>query len=119
MQRLCNTLTAFAWEGTMATHPSAAASEPTQYTYEQLAVAAGNFSNRYLLGEGGYGQVYQGKLNNKVCAIKKLRHAPYLLNKGRLEREIKVISGTSHPNLVKLMGYCLEIEQHNALVVLV
>ncbi|XP_058004953.1 uncharacterized protein LOC110650881 isoform X3 [Hevea brasiliensis] len=86
---------------------------PKQYTYEQLAEATHKFSNKYLLGEGGFGQVYEGSLDGKTFAIKKLRYLP-----DQLEHEIRVVSGISHRNLVKLVGYCIEAQERNALLVL-
>ncbi|XP_057997813.1 cold-responsive protein kinase 1-like isoform X1 [Hevea brasiliensis] len=100
----------------MATLQSSGTFGPRRYTFEELAEAAHNFSNRYLLGEGGFGQVYQGFLDGQTFAIKKLSYLPDQQKKKKLEHEISVISSISHRNLVKLVGYCFE--EQNALLVL-
>ncbi|XP_058005551.1 proline-rich receptor-like protein kinase PERK2 [Hevea brasiliensis] len=77
---------------------------PIIFTYRELADATNYFSNHNLLGDGGLGLVYKGKLSNgEVVAIKKLREW-----KSDFEAEIQIIHRTSHRNLVKLIGYCFE-----------
>ncbi|KAJ9190180.1 hypothetical protein P3X46_001408 [Hevea brasiliensis] len=88
---------------------------PTQYSYEQLSKATGYFSNKYLLGEGGFSQVYKGALHGEILAIKKLRYFEEQTRE-ELVHEIAVINSVRHCNLVKLLGYC--IEGANALLVL-
>ncbi|XP_021679343.2 proline-rich receptor-like protein kinase PERK15 [Hevea brasiliensis] len=90
---------------------------PTQYSYEELANATGHFSNRYFLGEGGYGQVFWGSLDGKTRAIKKLRCLPDdEKTKQKMMLEIKIANRVRHPNVAHLVGYC--IEANNALLVL-
>ncbi|KAM5571201.1 hypothetical protein ABKV19_011690 [Rosa sericea] len=59
------------------------------------------------LGQGGYGDVYKGKLlNNCHVAVKVLKES-----KGNGEdfvNEVASISRTSHVNVVTLLGYCFE-----------
>ncbi|XP_057996534.1 proline-rich receptor-like protein kinase PERK15 [Hevea brasiliensis] len=79
---------------------------PRQYSYGQLAKATHYFSNNYLLGEGGFGQVYKAFLDGKIRAVKKLQILPS--SKENLCNEIKVAGKVSHKNLVKLGGYCID-----------
>ncbi|KAG8643433.1 hypothetical protein MANES_11G039188v8 [Manihot esculenta] len=89
---------------------------PKQYSFEELAAATGRFSRKNLLGEGGYGEVFKGFLDEHR-AIKKLRIiSSDEQRKKELEHEIKVINSVSHRNLVKLVGYC--IEENDVLLVL-
>ncbi|XP_008663598.1 probable LRR receptor-like serine/threonine-protein kinase At1g56140 isoform X4 [Zea mays] len=78
------------------------------YTYGELRTATENFSSANLLGEGGYGSVYKGKLvDGSVVAIKQLSETS---RQGKKEfvAEIETISRVQHRNLVKLFGFCLE-----------
>ncbi|KAI4376048.1 hypothetical protein MLD38_013846 [Melastoma candidum] len=78
------------------------------YALKELEVATGGFSEENIIGEGGYGIVYRGVLEDgSVVAVKNL-----LNNKGQAEKEFKVeveaIGKVRHKNLVGLLGYCAE-----------
>ncbi|RLM66115.1 putative leucine-rich repeat receptor-like protein kinase family protein [Panicum miliaceum] len=78
------------------------------YSYGELRSAADNFSSSNLLGEGGYGSVYKGKLpNGSVVAVKQLSETSRQ-GKKQFIAEIETISQVQHRNLVKLYGCCLE-----------
>ncbi|XP_030960794.1 PR5-like receptor kinase [Quercus lobata] len=66
------------------------------------------------LGQGGYGGVYKGKLQDGCfVAVKVLKES-----KGNVEEflnEVAIISRTSHVNIVTLMGFCFE-ESNRALI---
>ncbi|PIA55556.1 hypothetical protein AQUCO_00700095v1 [Aquilegia coerulea] len=78
------------------------------YTYKEIERATYSFSEKYKLGTGAYGTVYAGKLHNdEWVAIKKIRYR----DRDGIEsimNEIKLISSVNHPNLVHLLGFCLE-----------
>lgn len=78
------------------------------FTLRDLELATNRFSKENVLGEGGYGVVYRGKLiNGTPVAVKKL-----LNNLGQAEKEFRVeveaIGHVRHKNLVRLLGYCIE-----------
>ncbi|XP_003581672.1 probable LRR receptor-like serine/threonine-protein kinase At1g56130 [Brachypodium distachyon] len=81
---------------------------PNVFSYSELRAATENFNSSNLLGEGGYGSVYKGKLNDgRVVAVKQLSESS---NQGKIQfaTEIETISRVQHRNLVKLYGCCLE-----------
>uniref|UniRef100_A0A8R7RD86 non-specific serine/threonine protein kinase n=2 Tax=Triticum urartu TaxID=4572 RepID=A0A8R7RD86_TRIUA len=81
---------------------------PNVFSYSELRSATENFDSSNLLGEGGYGSVYKGKLSDgRVVAVKQLSESS---NQGKLQfaTEIETISRVQHRNLVKLYGCCLE-----------
>ncbi|EEF40595.1 probable serine/threonine-protein kinase PIX13 [Ricinus communis] len=86
------------------------------FTYAQLKAATRNFRSDMIVGRGGYGKVYKGGLKEKVPSegIKKLVIAVKTLDtrsrQGFKEwlAEVNILGSLSHPNLVKLLGYCLE-----------
>ncbi|XP_062514405.1 probable serine/threonine-protein kinase drkC isoform X2 [Corticium candelabrum] len=66
---------------------------------------------RAVIGEGGYGIVYRAKWNNYTVAVKKLRVPNECLldnEKEEFKREAFMMSKLHHPNIVLLMGVCLE-----------
>ncbi|XP_023915087.1 probable serine/threonine-protein kinase At1g01540 [Quercus suber] len=78
------------------------------YTLRELEAATNGFADDNVIGEGGYGIVYHGVLqDNSQIAVKNL-----LNNRGQAEKEFKVeveaIGRVRHKNLVRLLGYCAE-----------
>ncbi|XP_020205958.1 probable receptor-like protein kinase At2g42960 isoform X1 [Cajanus cajan] len=78
------------------------------FTLRDLEMATNRFSTENIIGEGGYGIVYKGRLVNETeVAVKKL-----LNNLGQAEKEFRVeveaIGHVRHKHLVRLLGYCVE-----------
>lgn len=101
-------------EGVMSASPLVGLPEVSQvgwghwFTLRDLELATNRFSKDNVIGEGGYGVVYRGRLANGTdVAVKKI-----LNNMGQAEKEFKVeveaIGNVRHKNLVRLLGYCIE-----------
>lgn len=77
------------------------------FTYKELAAATKNFRQDCLLGEGGFGRVYKGRLEStgQVVAVKQLDRNGLQGNREFLV-EVLMLSLLHHPNLVSLIGYC-------------
>ncbi|OMO69458.1 hypothetical protein CCACVL1_19499 [Corchorus capsularis] len=82
------------------------------FTFRELAAATKNFRADCLLGEGGFGRVYKGRLEstNQVVAIKQLDRNGLQGNREFLV-EVLMLSLLHHPNLVNLIGYCADGDQ--------
>ncbi|KAF8409427.1 hypothetical protein HHK36_005503 [Tetracentron sinense] len=75
-----------------------------------LVVATDNFSAANMLGQGGFGPVYKGRLSNgNEIAVKRLSK-----NSGQgieeLKNEVMLIAKLQHRNLVRLLGCCIQDE---------
>lgn len=81
------------------------------FAFRELAAAAKNFSSDCLIGEGGFGPVYRGRLeNDQVVAIKQLDRNGLQGNREFLV-EVLMLSLLHHENLVNLIGYCADGDQ--------
>ncbi|KAL2523632.1 G-type lectin S-receptor-like serine/threonine-protein kinase [Abeliophyllum distichum] len=76
-----------------------------------ISLATENFSVNMKLGEGGFGPVYKGTLEDgKIIAVKTLsKYSGQGLNE--FKNEVKLIAKLQHRNLVKLLGCCIEGEE--------
>uniref|UniRef100_A0A7N2LM69 non-specific serine/threonine protein kinase n=1 Tax=Quercus lobata TaxID=97700 RepID=A0A7N2LM69_QUELO len=80
---------------------------PHRFIYKNLYKATKGFSDKELLGAGGFGKVYKGTLSssNRQIAVKKVSHDS---KQGMREFVAEIISlgRLRHRNLVQLLGYC-------------
>ncbi|KAL4611989.1 hypothetical protein ACB092_08G165900 [Castanea dentata] len=78
---------------------------PIRYSYSQIKKMTKCFKDK--LGEGGYGSVYQGKLQSgHLVAIKMLGKSKG--NGQDFINEVATIGRIHHENVVQLIGYCVE-----------
>lgn len=82
------------------------------FTFRELMSATRNFRADCLLGEGGFGRVYKGRLetSGQVVAVKQLDRNGLQGNREFLV-EVLILSLLHHPNLVNLIGYCADGDQ--------
>ncbi|XP_048131402.1 G-type lectin S-receptor-like serine/threonine-protein kinase At1g61370 [Rhodamnia argentea] len=85
--------------------------ELTLFSFDSILLATNKFSTTNKLGQGGFGSVFKGKLNDgKEVAMKRLSSTS-AQGIEEFENEIILISKLQHRNLVKLMDYCIEREE--------
>ncbi|XP_078440504.1 protein kinase superfamily protein [Wolffia australiana] len=82
------------------------------FAFRELAAATKNFRQECLLGEGGFGRVYKGRLEStgQIVAVKQLDRNGLQGNREFLV-EVLMLSLLHHPNLVNLIGYCADGDQ--------
>ncbi|KAL6496968.1 hypothetical protein OROGR_028897 [Orobanche gracilis] len=81
---------------------------PRWFTYADLELATGGFSQANFLAEGGYGSVHRGVLpDGQTIAVKQHKLAS---SQGDQEfcSEVEVLSCAQHRNVVMLIGFCIE-----------
>ncbi|KAJ8774975.1 hypothetical protein K2173_019979 [Erythroxylum novogranatense] len=97
------------------------ASQLRKFTFNDLKLATRNFRPESLLGEGGFGCVFKGWIEENgtapvkpgtglTVAVKTLNHDGLQGHKEWLA-EVSFLGNLLHPNLVKLIGYCIEDDQ--------
>ncbi|MED6131482.1 hypothetical protein PIB30_010235 [Stylosanthes scabra] len=85
--------------------------ELSQFEFEKLAIATNNFHLTNKLGEGGFGLVYRGTLEDgQEIAVKRLSSAS-CQGLEEFMNEVLVISKLQHRNLVRLLGCCIERDE--------
>lgn len=76
------------------------------FTFEELSRATEDFSPTRELGQGGYGKVYKGILEDgSAVAIKRAREGS-MQGAAQFYTEIELLSRVHHRNLLSLVGYC-------------
>ncbi|XP_057964440.1 probable serine/threonine-protein kinase PBL26 [Malania oleifera] len=82
------------------------------FTFRELAAATKNFRQECLVGEGGFGRVYKGRLDKigQIVAVKQLDRNGLQGNREFLV-EVLMLSLLHHQNLVNLIGYCADGDQ--------
>ncbi|KAM7414927.1 hypothetical protein PAMA_019647 [Pampus argenteus] len=95
----------------------------SSFLYNELMKITGNFDDRptsdggHRLGEGGFGTVYKGVLNDKPVAVKKLNPMDDISLdelQHQFNQEVQTLKVLKHENLVDMVGFC--DGQHRCLV---
>ncbi|PWA76077.1 leucine-rich repeat protein kinase family protein [Artemisia annua] len=77
------------------------------FTFKELQYATDNFSSKNILGAGGFGNVYKGKLGDgTLVAVKRLKDINGTAGESQFRTELELISLAVHRNLLRLIGYC-------------
>nr|XP_043614186.1 receptor like protein kinase S.2-like isoform X2 [Erigeron canadensis] len=89
-----------------------------EFTFSELQSATRNFGQDMVIGEGGFGRVYKGwldsvtyeprRIGDKIAVAIKRSKAESAQGLKEWQAELMFLGRISHPNLVKLFGYCWE-----------
>ncbi|XP_048141131.1 G-type lectin S-receptor-like serine/threonine-protein kinase RKS1 isoform X2 [Rhodamnia argentea] len=81
------------------------------FDFETVAAATRNFSSINELGQGGFGSVYKGVMDNGTeIAVKRLSKYSRQGNE-EFKNEVRLIAKLQHRNLVKILGCCIEEDE--------
>ncbi|CAO2842656.1 unnamed protein product [Amaranthus hypochondriacus] len=79
-----------------------------QFHYNELRIATNDFSLSNKIGRGGFGTVYKGILKSGLNVAVKTLSAESKQGVREFLTEINTIANVRHPNLVELIGCCVE-----------
>lgn len=78
-----------------------------RFSWRELQLATDSFSEKNVLGQGGFGKVYKGVLaDNTKVAVKRLTDFESPGGDTAFQREVEMISVAVHRNLLRLIGFC-------------
>ncbi|XP_057785874.1 serine/threonine-protein kinase CDG1-like isoform X2 [Salvia miltiorrhiza] len=86
-----------------------------RYSYSEIQLATDDFSSDNLLGEGGFGPVYLGRLKDGQRIAAKVQREASSIGSAEFHSEVYVLSFARHKNIVMLLGHCSK-EDLNILV---
>ncbi|KAK1376060.1 putative BRASSINOSTEROID INSENSITIVE 1-associated receptor kinase 1 [Heracleum sosnowskyi] len=79
-----------------------------RFPLRELQIATNNFSNKNILGKGGFGNVYKGHLQDGTpVAVKRLKDGSTAGGERQFQTEVEMISLAVHRNLLGLHGFCM------------
>ncbi|KAH1031045.1 hypothetical protein J1N35_043219 [Gossypium stocksii] len=79
-----------------------------RFSLRELQVATDYFSNKAILGRGGFGKVYRGRLaDGSLVAVKRLKEERTQGGELQFQTEVEMISMAVHRNLLRLRGFCM------------
>lgn len=91
-----------------------------KFTFDEIKHSTRNFSRDYIIGRGGYGNVYKGILRDgSEVALKRFKNCS-VAGDASFTHEVEVIASVRHVNLVALRGYCTAttpLEGHQRIIV--
>ncbi|KDP23566.1 hypothetical protein JCGZ_23399 [Jatropha curcas] len=91
-----------------------------KFRIDEIRAATMNFSRNYLIGKGGYGNVYKGTLpDGSQVAFKRFKSCSASCD-ATFAHEVEIIASVRHVNLVALRGYCtatVPMEGHQRIIV--
>ncbi|GLJ23563.1 hypothetical protein SUGI_0446380 [Cryptomeria japonica] len=78
-----------------------------EYSFDEIKAATCNLSESLRLKVGGYGNIYRGAVGQTTVTVKTLREDT-LQGWQEIRREVNILKGIQHPNLVTILGTCFE-----------
>ncbi|XP_031379761.1 BRASSINOSTEROID INSENSITIVE 1-associated receptor kinase 1 isoform X1 [Punica granatum] len=79
-----------------------------RFSLRELQVATDNFGHKNILGRGGFGKVYKGRLaDGSLVAVKRLKEERTQGGELQFQTEVELISMAVHRNLLRLRGFCM------------
>ncbi|KAH7865498.1 hypothetical protein Vadar_007440 [Vaccinium darrowii] len=79
-----------------------------RFPLRELQIATDYFSTKNILGRGGFGKVYKGRLaDGSLVAVKRLKEERTQGGELQFQTEVGMVSMAIHQNLLCLLGFCM------------
>uniref|UniRef100_A0ACD5ZVT8 Uncharacterized protein n=1 Tax=Avena sativa TaxID=4498 RepID=A0ACD5ZVT8_AVESA len=83
----------------------------SNFSFPQIMAATDNLSWRNMVGHGGFGYTYKGKLPNGLDIAVKRHEISSFQGPAEFRAEIELIQNLRHKNIIRLLGYCVQQEE--------
>ena len=80
--------------------------EECEIRYEDIEFSTGDACESNRIGRGGFGEVFLGRYNGSLVAVKRLFETPVGKGLDEFKREVSVLSTLRHPSIVMWLGAC-------------
>ncbi|CAH8273034.1 unnamed protein product [Arabidopsis lyrata] len=81
-----------------------------EFDFDTVKAATNEFSE--LVGHGGFGSVYKGRLQNGQEIAVKILSKSSIRTETQFHNELNILSKLKHKNLINLLGFCTKRDQH-------
>ncbi|CAA2959311.1 calcium calmodulin-regulated receptor-like kinase 1 [Olea europaea subsp. europaea] len=98
------------WLGRIKKASVVSASGILEYSYKDLQKATFNFTT--LIGQGAFGPVYKAQMSTGETVAVKVLATDSKQGEKEFQTEVMLLGRLHHRNLVNLVGYCAEKNQH-------
>ncbi|KAH6774603.1 hypothetical protein C2S51_013007 [Perilla frutescens var. frutescens] len=78
------------------------------FSLREMKIATNYFDENFVIGNGGFGKVYKGLIDDGATTVAIRRDRPYFNRANELVNELQILSKLRHRHLVSLIGYCDE-----------
>ncbi|THF97517.1 probable inactive leucine-rich repeat receptor-like protein kinase At3g03770 [Camellia sinensis] len=83
------------------------------FSLGELMEATNNFDKSTLMGEGSYGKLHRGRLENGTQVAIRCLTLSRRYTIRNLKLRLEMIAKLRHPHLVCLLGHCIDVSRHN------
>nr|POE97627.1 receptor-like protein kinase feronia [Quercus suber] len=83
-----------------------------RFSLAEIKIATNNFDDDLVIGHGGFGKIYKGFIDD--CTVNVAIKRRSLMSRQGFEEfgtEVLLLCQLRHPNLVNLIGYCIEDQE--------